>query len=372
MDRQSRFGAFLLAVVLGACQTVAPSASMTATVMGPSATDRPLPTPDQRTPRPTAPAPTGRIIFTRGGDIWLINADGTGLVPVTTTPQSVFEEDPYWLLDGSRIVFARTDYDVDPYHGRLISTLPDGSNERDLGPVQPSYLGDVPSPDGRYVVWGADGAGDDDDGLTLLDLSTGSSQRITNDGATMPIWSPDSQRILALRNSRGAIVVEVATGRSVVVVRDDEIEEPLGWSPDGASVYFASGGFQDDRPDIYVVPAEGGMARLHEGELPLGGAPLWSPDGRFVGRSLAPTMYDGPWLYVSEAGSTDPAPLSKDYVAFDEFSWSPDGAWIAFNGNNDGDVSGARTIHLIELNRGTVVQLTTGTGDRDPSWEPRS
>src|SRR6185295_18686165 len=48
-----------------------------------------------------------------GGDIWVVNADGSGLKNVTQTPSGIgigheWEKGPRWSPDGSRILFTRT------------------------------------------------------------------------------------------------------------------------------------------------------------------------------------------------------------------------------------------------------------------------
>jgi TolB protein len=50
----------------------------------------------------------GRIAFTRGGGIWVMNADGSGQVRLTTGSDTVSDNDPEWSPDGARIVFRRS------------------------------------------------------------------------------------------------------------------------------------------------------------------------------------------------------------------------------------------------------------------------
>ena len=51
----------------------------------------------------TFPGANGKIAFERSGDIWTMNADGSGQVNLTNT--SAPELDPAWSPDGSKIVF---------------------------------------------------------------------------------------------------------------------------------------------------------------------------------------------------------------------------------------------------------------------------
>ena len=55
---------------------------------------------------------TGRIVFAHDGDIWVMNADGSGRTQLTDHPDEDF--DPAWSPDGSQIAFrSHRDNNVD-------------------------------------------------------------------------------------------------------------------------------------------------------------------------------------------------------------------------------------------------------------------
>ena len=65
--------------------------------------------PDRRTGRPRAALVPGRqmIAFERAGDLWLMRANGSHQVRLTSGPGD--DITPGWSPDGSKIVFVRSD-----------------------------------------------------------------------------------------------------------------------------------------------------------------------------------------------------------------------------------------------------------------------
>jgi TolB protein len=67
-----------------------------------------------------------RIAYTKNGDIFVINADGSGQTKLTDHPAG--DWDPRWSPDGSKIVFT-TDRDG---NREIYVMNPDGSNQTNL------------------------------------------------------------------------------------------------------------------------------------------------------------------------------------------------------------------------------------------------
>jgi hypothetical protein len=208
-----------------------------------------------------------RLAFTSGGDIYVINADGSGQARLTNDPS--LDSFRSWSPDGSKIGF---------------TSVRDGNLE--------------------VYVMNADGA--NPTRLTSLDL------------VSEPAWSRDWTKIAFARS--GDIYVMNADGTSVTRLTSFGSSGQPAWSPDGTKIAFVrftfvvipnqnNGGYSGniDDSDLYVMNADGSGVTLvasgsDEGFYIFGAeflsatytAPAWSPDGRwlaFTHTLCDPTFY---------------------------------------------------------------------------------
>jgi len=250
---------------------------------------------------------TGRIGFSAGPahaeDVYVVNANGTGLEQVTNDPAADF--DPTWSRGGTRLAYRHQpgdDLTTDIY---VVNA--DGSGARNL------------TRSGGVADWGASWS---PDGMTI----------VWNSGRGHPgvfrgyLMSPDGSDVRPL----GA---------------DVWVEYPA-WSPDGTRLAFMGQTPQGtENYEVYVVRADGtGLRRLTDSAGP-DGWPAWSPDGRrvlfssvrddctYVDAPGCHTTGDiGPYhtLYVMNADGSDQTRLSDAYGQIAD--WSPDGRYIVFEG----------------------------------------
>ena len=112
----------------------------------------------------------------------------------------------------------------------------------------------------------------------------------------------------------GAAVVLPAGGRAA----------PAG----DAVIAFSSTPANADRPDIYVMRADGsGVRRMTRKG---GGEPAWSPDGRRIAYSRTLSGSFGASIWVVGARGGTERRLTRGGEAQWEPTWSPDGRRIAF------------------------------------------
>jgi Tol biopolymer transport system component len=200
--------------------------------------------------------------------IWVVNADGTGLRPVSALSTGL-DTDPVWSPDSRKLAW---------------------TSERGLGTVVVSdlslgALGTAVSPlglDAGWPRWSPDGR---DIAFVAYDLQEalsyppdlwlvhpdGTGGRRLLVGADQPSWSPDSRYLVVIRGSFVA-VVDRRTGRARLVPGTERCYFPA-WSRDGKQLAFACAGQHQYSDAVYAARPDGrGSVRLTETEY---GIPVW-------------------------------------------------------------------------------------------------
>ena len=132
---------------------------------------------------------------------------------------------------------------------------------------------------------------------------------------------------------------------------------------------------RDGNPEIYVMSIDGsGLARLTN-DPGFDDSPALSPDGRQVAFLTArhdPTpqfpnlKYE---IYVMNADGSNQRRLTTTEAAEDHPAWSPDGRWISFDADYDGD--GFYEIYILQPDGSNLTRLTSGSyNDQFADWSP--
>ena len=244
----------------------------------------------------------GRIVFSNSTeDVYMVNADGSGLTRLTTNPAHDF--DPTLSPDGTLIAF-RSERDG---NNEVYVMNADGSEQEDVSSDPAEDWGPTWSPDGA-VLWNC-----------ARDLSIGFRACVAN---------PDS------------------TGLRVIPIHT-YIEYP-SWSPDGSKIAFmsqqpgASG--SDPNYDVFVANADGSGLQQLTDDPGQDGFPSWSPDRSAIAFSSTrddcsnSTAQDckssgdiGPYhtLYLMNADGSDQHRVSDRFAQF--VDWSPNGSYLVFS-----------------------------------------
>lgn len=172
-----------------------------------------------------SPDGTKIAVGTRGGQIYVLNADGSGQVRLT---DGAFDLAPTWSPDGQRIAFVRGYYDTesDSLTNRRIWVMKaDGSDPRRLTRSRRAEWGPQWSPDGAQIVFGpgelhlAAPSGTRVRQLTRTiptEARSIAELRSTTGRLTSTLNAPGRVKAFALSRSRAALLVAGFFGRRIV------------------------------------------------------------------------------------------------------------------------------------------------------------
>ena len=226
------------------------------------------------------------------------------------------------------------------------------------------------SPDGKRVVYEAQKANWEenafDRNLWIVDIATGESHALTSakKSSTNAAWSADGKSIAFLSDRPGQIkdtpegkkqlyVISADGGEAQQITKTENDVNAFDWAPDSKRIAFSMSDPEPkamkDRKEKYgeysVVHADYQMAHLWTTEIPGAGAAVAEPKRLTEG----------------------------DKFSVGEFSWSPDGARIAFSAQKDPDLisSFSEDIYVVQVADKSVKKIVDSPGpDTNPKWSP--
>lgn len=267
------------------------------------------------------PPGRGRIVFrsTRDGnsDIYLMNADGTGVRRLTDDPASDYQ--PEISRDGTTVVFVSERYG----NPEICKMNADGSGVTRLtvngaGDYAPTF-----SPNGQKIAFSSLRDGDEE--LYLMNADGSGQARLTFYPGTdaTPAFSPDGKWIVFSSSRVGltAIYRIPADGSSgITPLTPASGNFDPSYSYDGSRIVFRSA--RDGTIELYAMNADGsGQTRLTD-NADTEGAPAFSPDGTQIVFDACPGGYYD--LYLMNADGTHRVQLTTEAAMDTEASW---GGW---------------------------------------------
>lgn len=281
-----------------------------------------------------APQVAGKVAFSRfvGGDseIFIINADGTGLIQLTHNRANDFE--PAWSPDGRHVAYVR-DWRKGRPPAIKIAAL-SGGKPRTVYACGDDLYEPQWSPNGKWIAFEED-VGIDGSDVTAHSVDGHRTRSIVvaqeNSENGDIEWSPDGTSFAYVERDGGGTIYVKSFGsgwsQGVPVLRTNGIRgNSLAWAPDGETLLFSDVQRptfllpdEDTSSNIYSVPLAGGEAELIVGGPSEEIVGDWSPDGKhFIFVSDERGSFD---LYISSSDGGTIRPLTS----FEGNEWGP--AW---------------------------------------------
>ena len=196
-------------------------------------------------------------------DIFVMNADGSGVTQLTSHPFADLL--PLFSPDGSRIVFGRCGGDTCD----VVVINADGSGERTI--VSDGFPG-AWSPDGNQIALSRS------EGLWIINADGTGLHRVAESQGVND-WSPDGRQLMVARGDDELYALNL-DGSGVTQLTHNSCfdHSGTGWSPDGTRIVFSND--CDGDLEILVMNADGsGVQQLTHNGLIDDASPVWSPDG---------------------------------------------------------------------------------------------
>jgi TolB protein len=209
-------------------------------------------------------------------DLFVMKADGTGLVRQLTFTEKHDEGSPAFSPDGRWIAYD-TDRDGHGTNFEIYVMDSNGENHRRLTRSPGRDVSPAWSPDGKRIVFMSDRASRPEFDVYVMNADGSGVERVTSkDTNWFPQFSPDGKR-LAFHVWSDVHVLDLATKKLQRLTYSPNNGMYPTWSKDGRIAFMS---WRNGRTEIFTMSGMGeNQERLVS--MPTGGAidPRWSPDG---------------------------------------------------------------------------------------------
>jgi TolB protein len=222
-----------------------------------------------------------RVCCGQKADIYVMNADGSGLRRLTRNRESMW---PIWSPNSRQLAFTRVRVSSRPGRKPRYVWRPevwvmnaDGSGQRGLARGMPSAW----SPDGARIAFTKPAfTAPHGPGMYVVNADGTGQRRLNTVNFGSARWSPDGQKIIFVRARPGTrarvndIYVMNADGRGQR--RLTERGNDPRWSPDGTKISFVTN--REGNKEIYVMETDGsGQVNVSQSPLTDETSHVWAP-----------------------------------------------------------------------------------------------
>lgn len=289
-------------------------------------------------PASKAQSAPGKLVFAdEFGRLEVINTDGTGQTVITANGAKE-DRNPVFSPDGSKIAFDR----MQGFGTNIYIMNADGTNQVALttgGDTSFQVVNSSPSfsPDGTKLAFASNRNGlrkleiwiMNVDGTGLVQLTTNvqlSSDSggpvFSNDGA--PAWSPDGSRIAFVSTRDGLTDFELyvmnADGSNPTRLTDNPVDDRSPtWSPDSQRIAFNTSGLSTIGINIVNRDGTNAVNVTHDG-----GEPAWSPDGlKLAYVASDPNTFFKAGIFLINIDGTNTFKVTNNQFSCRSPKWAP-------------------------------------------------
>lgn len=239
----------------------------------------------------------------------------------------------------------------------IYSANADGSDVTRIGGTAGDDFHPALSPDGTRIVFYSlvDGPTSE---IYIMNADGSNVTRLTNNTVDDYVgangWSPDGTRILfeSRRNSSGDLYTMKPDGSDVQQLTHIGVGYDGTWDPTSDRIAYDSAGV------ILVINSDGsGVTQVTSGQGSRDGRPAWSPDGSWL--AFYSERDGNPEIYLIRPDGTGVQRLTNNPAEDATPSWSSDGTRLFF----ESDRSGNLDIYSMALDGSDVVDLTNDAAD---------
>jgi TolB protein len=300
-------------------------------------------------------------------DVYLMNADGSGLRKMTDGPGWDASPPNCWSPDGTQVLLLSDNnggkeniyvMNIEPFAPRRVARKIESDQ-----PLDPAY-----SPDGEKIVYALPNE------IRILDTKSQTEKTVYKiSSASSLSFSPDGTKLLfhaRIEENTEICSVNVDGSGFANLSQNPSRDMAPAYSPDGTRIAFAASRASGTSTfEIYVMNADGSDPRLVFGDRAISSAPTWAPDGKtivFANDREGGRIGNFELFSVSVDGGPERRLTDRPRYDVDP-AFSPDGRRIAFVSNTDGNAE----IYVMNADGSGILRLTRDSGnDFYPHWSP--